>query len=361
MAFAALLTIGSPQSTLLHAQQNQSARGFSETDLKTFAALRPIDSHTHIYEYAPEYVALLAKLHMHTLDIMVVSDNANPERKGLTKESHDVFDLVHRSDGRVFACTTFDAYRFNDLGFAKNAIAGLDRAFEEGAVAAKVWKNIGMEIKDRQGKYILPDDPALAPIYREITAKHKTLIMHIADPDTAWQPPNSNAPDQQYFIEHPEWYMYKIPGSPSKEQILEARDHVLRDNPHLKVVGAHLGSMEGDFDRIAADLDKYPNFAVDMTARMPYIMRLPRAKAIAFFTKYQDRLIYGTDDTLYPDNDVSKFVRGAENTYARDWRFLATDAQFSFRGIQSQGLALPESILRKIYHDNAVHWYTGMQ
>jgi predicted TIM-barrel fold metal-dependent hydrolase len=338
-----------------------ATEGFSGQELRAFAALRPIDAHTHIYAYTPAYIALLNKLQMHTLDIMVVSDNAHPERKDLAKESHDVFDLVQKSEHRVFACTTFDAYRFNEANFAANAIAGLNQAFAQGAIAAKEWKNVGMEVKDVKGNYILPDNPALTPIYRDLAAKHKTLIMHIADPNAAWMPPNSSAPDQSYYIEHPEWYMYKIAGAPSKDQILEARDHVVRDNPDLKVVGAHLGSMEADFPRIADDLDRYPNFAVDLTARMPYIMNLPRAEAIAFFIKYQDRLIYGTDDTLYPDADTAKFIRSAETTYARDWRFLSTDASFSFRGVQTQGLALPESVLRKVYHDNAVHWYPGLQ
>lgn len=346
-----------------HATANEADRGggFSDTELQQFSAVQPIDAHTHIYTYAPKYVALLSKLKMHTLDIMVVSDNAHPERKDLAKESHDVFNLVQHSNGQVFACTTFDAYRFNEKDFAKHAIEGLDQAFAQGAVAVKVWKNIGMQVKDTKGNYILPDDPALKPIYEAIAAHHKTLVMHIADPDTAWSPPGSKAPDQAYFIEHPEWYMYKIPGSPSKDQILNARDHVVRDNPNLKVVGAHLGSMEADFGRIAADLDRYPNFAVDLTARMPYIMKMPREQAIAFFTKYQDRLIYGTDETLYPDADVNRFLLGAERTYARDWRFLSTDATFSYRGVESKGLALPQSILRKVYHENAVHWYSGIQ
>jgi predicted TIM-barrel fold metal-dependent hydrolase len=363
--FAAACTISLHVPLPLNAQRivknDAAVKGFSDTELRKFAEIRPIDSHTHIYEYTREYIALLNKLQMHTLDIMVVSDNAHAERKDLVKESHDVFDLVHKSDHRVFACTTFDAYRFNDRDFVQHAIIGLNQSFDQGTLAAKVWKNIGLEVKDAKGNYVLPDNPALTPIYRDIAAKHKTLIMHIADPDTAWLPPNSHAADQSYYVEHPEWYMYKIAGAPSKEQVLEARDHVLRDNPDLRVVGAHLGSMEADFGRIAATLDRYPNFAVDLTARMPYIMKLPRAEAIAFFTKYQDRIIYGTDDTLYPDANVQEFIQDAENTYARDWRFLSTDAMFSLRDIQSQGLALPESVLRKIYHDNAVHWYPGMQ
>jgi predicted TIM-barrel fold metal-dependent hydrolase len=337
------------------------AEGFNPAELQRFAAIHPIDAHTHIYRYTPEYTAFLSKLHMHTLDIMVVSDNANPERKDLAKESRDVFEIVGKSDHQVFACTTFDAYKFDEPGFAQNAIRGLNEAFAQGAVAAKEWKNFGMQVKNTKGQYVLPDDPALKPIYRDIAAHHKTLIMHIADPDTAWRSPDPKALDQSYFIEHPEWYMYKIPGSPTKKQILDARDHVVRDNPDLKVVGAHLGSMEADLAGLAADLDRYPNFAADLTARMPYLMQLPRAQAIAFFTRYQDKLIYGTDETLYPENNVQTFIRSAENTYASDWRFLSTDVQISFRGIQTQGLALPESILRKIFHDNAMRWYPGLQ
>jgi predicted TIM-barrel fold metal-dependent hydrolase len=345
------------QQSAAHAPVND---GFNDKELQLFTSLQPIDSHTHIYQYNPTYIAVLQKLHMHTLDIMVVSDNADLERKILAKESADVFEVVHKSDHTVFACTTFDAYQFNDADFSVKAIAEIKRGFDEGAVAAKLWKNVGMEIKDAKGNYILPDNPRLAPIYRYIAARHKALITHIADPDTAWLPPDSHAPDSSYFLNHPEWYMYKIPGSPSKDQILVARDHVLAANPDLKVVGAHLGSMEGDIPRIEADLNRYPNFAVDLTARMPYLMKLPRQQAIAFFTKYQDRLIYGTDDTFYPGANIQQFVRGAENTYARDWRFLATDAQLSFRGVQTQGLALPENILRKVYHQNAIHWFPGL-
>jgi predicted TIM-barrel fold metal-dependent hydrolase len=343
------------------AAQSQPGAGFNADELARFRALAPIDAHTHIYHSTLQYVDLLNKLGMHTLDIMVVSDNANPERKDLMKESLDVFALVKDSGHRVYACTTFDAYRFNEPDFAAHAIDGLNRAFAEGAVAAKLWKNVGMEIKNKNGKYILPDDPALEPIYRDIADHHKTLVMHIADPDTAWLPSNTPATDASYYREHPEWHMYEIAGSPSKDQILKARDHVVAANPKLKVVGAHLGSMEADFSRIGATLDRYPNFAVDLTARMPYIMRLPRAEAIAFFTRYQDRLIYGTDDTYYPEEDLEKFLHGAENTYARDWRFLATDGTISFHGVEARGLQLPESILKKIYHQNAVHWYAGMQ
>jgi predicted TIM-barrel fold metal-dependent hydrolase len=367
IAMVGLMTIfgGANFTNVMYAQQNAAvdaeSGAFTDNELQQFAALNPIDTHTHIYKYDSLYVAMLQKLHLHILDIMDVSDNANPERKSLAKESRDVFDLVDKSSHQVFACTTFDPYLFNDPDFAKTAIRELNRSFDQGALAVKVWKNIGMQVKDAKGAYILPDNPALQPIYRDIAAHHKTLITHIADPDTAWLPPNPEASDMSYFVQHPEWYMYKIKESPSKEQILHARDHVLEANPDLRMVGAHFGSMEGNFAQLAEHLDRYPNFAVDMASRVTYLMKLPRSEAIAFILKYQDRLIYGTDDTLYPGADAQQMVKRSEAGYARDWLFFATDKISSNRGREVRGLALPESVLRKIYHENAVHWFSDLQ
>jgi hypothetical protein len=191
MVMVCLMAIvgGAAFTNVMHSQQkaviDAAGGAFSDSELQQFAALNPIDTHTHIYEYDPLFVAMLQKMHLHILDIMDVSDNANPERKNLAKESRDVFDLVNKSSHQVFACTTFDPYRFNDPDFATTAIRELNRSFDQGAIAVKVWKNVGMEVKDAKGAYILPDNPALQPIYRDIAAHNKTLIMHIADPDTA--------------------------------------------------------------------------------------------------------------------------------------------------------------------------------
>lgn len=334
--------------------------GFSESELPQFSALEPIDTHTHIYKSDPAYFAMLRKLHLHTLDIVDVSDNGDPERKDWAQETDDVFGVVGDSKGMVSACATFDPYRINQPDFTSVAIRQINESFDRGAIAVKIWKNIGMEVKDAKGSYLLPDDPRLEPIYRDIADHHKTVVAHVADPNTAWMPPNSNQPDADYFIDHPEWYMYKIPGSPSKESILKARDHVLAMNPDLRLIGAHLGSMESDLGEVAQHLDRYPNFAVDLAGRMSYLRAAPRAQAVAFITRYQDRLIYGTDDTIYPQADVEKTVADFEASYTADWRFLATGAMQDNRGHRIEGLSLPAGILRKLYHDNAVRWFPGI-
>jgi len=217
-----------------------------------------------------------------------------------------------------------------------------------------------MELKTPDGKYVMPDDPAFQPIYREIASEHKTLVAHLAEPTSCWQPPNPDSPDYDYYKENPEWYMYMHPERPGKEVILAARDHVLAENPTLRVVGAHLGSMETDVDEIAKRFDRYPNFAVDTAARMEYLMIQPREKVRNFLIKYQDRVLYATDLEFLSEESMTEAQNSWQETYARDWTFLATDETLEYRGRKIEGLHLPPQVLRRIYHDNAVHWIPGI-
>ncbi|HEV2378817.1 MAG TPA: amidohydrolase family protein [Terriglobia bacterium] len=336
------------------------AGGFAADELRAFATVEPIDTHTHVFVNSPAFYSMLRKLHMHILDICVVDDHS-PFEKSLQPQLDDALQVVRSSEGQASLCTTFDPFGFKRRGFAEAAVRQINQDFDHGAIAVKIWKNIGMELKDAKGNYILPDNPIFEPILRDIAAHQKTLVAHVADPNTLWEPPDPSAPDYSYYMKHPEWYMYRKPHPASKEAILRARDHLLEENPDLRVVGAHLGSMERDFDDIGRHLDRYPNFAVDLAARMPYVMAAPRERMIAFFTKYQDRITYGTDLGLHPGEDPAKAVREWEETYARDWRFFSTGKTVEAENHQKvQGLDLPPSVLRKLYHDNAVRWFPGI-
>jgi hypothetical protein len=332
---------------------------FTPRELRAFSALNPIDTHAHVRRNEPAFNAMIDRLNLHLLDIVLVDDR-DPEEKDLQAESKLALEFIHASGGRAAFCTSIDPYKMGEPGFAAAAIRGLNSDFDRGAIAVKIWKNIGMEIKDADGNYVLPDNPVFAPIYKDIAAHNKTLVAHVADPDSAWAPPNPASPDYSYYNENPDWYMYGKPNPPSKEQILRARDHILEENPNLRVVGAHLGSMEADFHALAHHFDRYPNFAVDLAGRMPYLMLLPRADAIAFILKYRDRLIYGTDLTFTADDPMQARMNFWEQTYARDWRFLATRDTVESEGVTAEGLALPTSVLRQLYHDNAVHWFPGI-
>ena len=336
---------------------NQAARGpFSHQELERFRALAPIDVHAHVFAPDP-FVALLKKLNLHILDILVV-DDMSPVHRDLNPQRSQALAVVRASDGYAVLCTSFDPYSFNRPGYAQNVIRGLNDDFAAGAVAVKLWKNVGMEVKDAKGRYLMADDPVFKPIYQDIAAHNKTLVAHLADPDSGWQPPNPASPDYEYYRDHPSAYMYGKQGVPAKEEILRARDHVLEQNPNLRVVGAHLGSMESNLEDLGRHLDKYPNFAVDIAARMPYLEMQPRETMIAFITKYQDRLIYGTDNGFSAGS--AETLGELEAVYANDWRYFATSDTLEYKGKPVQGLGLPETILRKIYHENAAKWFPGI-
>jgi len=328
------------------------------TTLDEFKSIEPIDAHTHVFQSDPDLLPMLRRLHMHILDILYVDDN-NPYLKTMEPQRTDARNFVSSSAEQAQLCTTFSPFRFNESNFSKTTTDELNQDFANGAVAAKIWKNIGMEIMNSSGKYIMPDDPIFEPIYEDIAAQDKTLIIHAAEPDEAWgsHPPGST---RKYYETNPQWDMSKKPGTPEKEAILKARDHVLAMNPNLRVVGAHFGSMEDHLDDVAARLDQYPNFAIDTAARVPRLVFQPRDKVRAFIFKYQDRILYGTDLHVYAGKTDPSVSESWERQYARDWRYFATDDRFEYLGRRVEGLNLPRPLLKKLYHDNAVRWIPGI-
>ena len=330
-----------------------------EDELAGFSALAPIDAHTHVYKDDPALGALLERLKLHILNICVIDDR-DPYGNGIEPQRSDVLKVARTTRGRAVFCTTFSPYGFEEPGFSRRAIAQLDADFAAGAIAVKIYKVMGMEMKSKAGKYVMPDDPAFEPIYKDVAAHHRTVVAHLAEPDSCWQAPNPASPDYEYYQQHPEEYAYAHPKWPSKAAILAARDHLVAENPNLRVIGAHLGSMEADVNQMAQRFDRFPNFAVDTAARVPYFMLQPRERVRAFLIKYQDRILYATDIVVMPKDKTEAALAEFTGTYARDWKFFATDQTVEYNGHRYQGLALPGPVLRKIFHDNAVHWLPGI-
>jgi len=352
---------GAPKfSSVLFAGQGSGVAASDHSALlEAFAEMNPIDAHVHLYKDDPAFGALLQRLKLRILDICLIDDR-DPFFKAIEPQRGDVQRVVHSTSGRAVLCTTFSPYDFEEPGFSARAIRQLNQDFADGAVAVKIYKTIGMEIKTKAGKYLLPDDPAFNPVYEDIAAHHRTVVAHLAEPDSCWMPPNPASPDYEFYAQHPQEYAYAHPEWPSKAAILAARDHVLAEHPKLRVVGAHLGSMEADLNEMAQRFDRYPNFAVDTAARIPYFILQPREKVRAFLIKYQDRILYATDLVVMPQDNTEKALQQWTSTYERDWKFFATDQTVEYKGHNARGLRLPESVLRKLYHDNAIRWIPGI-
>jgi predicted TIM-barrel fold metal-dependent hydrolase len=354
----AIVVVGLSCGAFVRAQSGQSS-AVDDQALSQLAAIEPVDTHLHAYQDVPAIADLFSRLNLRALNVLLVDDR-DPFAKNMEPQWTGALAVHRRTSGRAAVCTTIDPYDLESPGFAARVNKRLNADFDAGAIAVKLYKVVGMQIRRKDGTYVLPDDAAFRPIFANIAAHGKSVLAHVAEPDSCWKAPDPASPDYSYYNEHPEEYAYKHPEWPRKEAILAARDHLLQLHPNLKVVGAHLGSMEVDVDQIAQRFDKYPNFAVDTAARVEYLMMQKPEKVRAFLIRYQDRVLYGTDNVLYPPDKTENVLRDWAARYARDWRYFAGDADVKFEGGTTRGLHLPRDVLRKLYHVNAVKWFPGI-
>jgi predicted TIM-barrel fold metal-dependent hydrolase len=318
-----------------------------------------VDTHMHIHRDAPAILSALENSRWRGLDI-VVCPAVGDEPFDLEDKLRATLKVARDSGGALAWASTFDARGFERPDFAERTIERLRRSFDDGAIAVKIWKNIGMAIKAKSGAYLLPDDPALRPIYEAIQWADRTLVAHLAEPDGAWLPLDDKNPELAYYSRNPQWHMYGKLGAPVKAAILAARDRLLARYPNLRVVGCHLGSDEDDLKRLARRLDAYPNFAVDTAARVRYFARADRDQAREFLIRYQDRILYATDFSLR-DTDPAAAARSLQATHDRDWEFFSRGDVMEYAGHWTRGLELPAGVLRKLFRENALRWLPGLR
>jgi len=242
----------------------------------------------------------------------------------------------------------------------------LEESFEKGAIGLKIWKNIGMEFRDENGEFIMIDHPGFDPVFEYLIAKNKPVLAHLGEPREAWLPLEEMQMHQGYFSRNSQYHMYLHPEYPSYEAIMESRDNRLDKHPELVIVGAHLGSMEWSLDVMSEHLDKYPNVALEMAARMRHIYfeaEQDREKTRDFFITYQDQLIYSTDLTENPGADPEQAASRAHSVWLQDWEFFVTDNTMEVSGIDREfrGLQLPKPVVNKLFSGNAETWFPPMK
>ncbi|MFN8205985.1 MAG: amidohydrolase family protein [Bacteroidales bacterium] len=268
---------------------------------------------------------------------------------------------IHKQYPERYAyLATFPTTGIRDPDFAPATIQYIRARMAEGASGVKIWKNIGMVLRWPDGRYVMVDDPVFAPVFEYLQQEHIPVTGHLGEPRNCWLPLDqmTDRGDAAYYEAHPQYHMFLHPEVPSYELQLRARDKLLARYPSIDFTGAHLGSMEWNLGEVAARLDRFPNFNVDLAARMGHVMRqsaINREKVREFFINYQDRILYGTDQEAHDQEDVSPSDRKNQlrQTWFRDWLYLATDSVVS--GVR--GLQLPASVLDKIYQENASRFY----
>lgn len=319
-----------------------------QTQKPSFESIPKIDVHAHFFVDMPGLADMLRSINMNVINICT---------RGNDQEAAE--ELFQKYGTMFRFASTFDVTRRYEKRWVSDVKEWLNNSYENGAIMTKIWKKIGMEFKTPKGEWLMPDDPLFDPVYEFLTERDVPLLAHLAEPLAAWLPLNPEKPHYSYYSTHPEWHFYNREGVPQHAGIIAARDIILQKHPNLIFIGAHMGSQSHDVSEIAERLEKYDNYYVECSARVPDLTHQPKGKVREFFIKYQDRIMYGTDIVVRPkdpphsNEELSSVVRNSEEKYRLDWQYFSGAGTMNFKGREIESLDLPIVILKKFYHDNA--------
>jgi predicted TIM-barrel fold metal-dependent hydrolase len=321
-----------------------------------FTNVQKIDTHVHLHGMLPTLMSRAATDNFRLLTINVNYSDFPP----LSEQHRDALALRSAYPDRVAFATTFDAAGSDRSGWGENAKRQLTEALDAGAIAVKVWKDIGMQQRDADGRAVMIDDTRFTPIFRMLEERGTVVLGHLGEPRNAWLPLAEMTinSDREYFKTHPQYHMATHAEWPTYEQQIAARDRMLDRHPRLRFVGVHLASLEWSVDRITGFLNRYPNASVDLAARLSHLQlqaSLDRDKVRRFFLRFQDRILYATDIACQGPQEDSACAAQAQETWHDDWRFLSSADTLRSAEFEApfRGLALPRDVIDKVYSGNA--------
>jgi predicted TIM-barrel fold metal-dependent hydrolase len=338
--------------SMLHVKQTQVPR----------ARFPLIDFHTHLSWGDPK--GETNKLLMSAEDLLAVMDRKNIRiMVNLTggygkslEESVRLLSKPHPSRFIVFTQPWFS--KVSEPGYGAWQAEEIRRAHAAGARGLKVLKSLGLVVREQgSGALVKVDDPRFDPLWETAGSLKMPVAIHTSDPEAFFTPIDRFNERFEELNAHPDWSFHGK-DYPSDRELQEARFRVLARHPKTTFVVLHAGNAE-NLDYISEAMQRYPNMHVEFGARIGELGRQPRT-ARRFFERFQDRILFGTDavplGVQYPQQ-----VFG-EELYEIYFRFLETDDEYfdyAPARIPPQGrwkiygIHLPESILKKVYWDNA--------
>lgn len=324
-----------------------------------------IDTHTH-YTFAAvvkhgvslsarrTYVATPEQLLkvMDQRNIRAMVDLTGGYGQGL-KETVAKYQNAH--PGRFYIFTEPTYSKFLDPNYPKLQAQAIEQAYRNGAKGLKILKTLGLYLRENitSGPLVQVDDPRFDPMWDACGQLNIPVVMHISDPAAFFTPINRFNERYEELHDHPNWSFYGH-GFPGKMELIEARNRVIARHPKTRFVGLHVANYSINLGAVSGWLDRFPNLTVDIAARISELGRQPRT-ARKFFDKYQDRILFGTDAA--PEDPLF-----FGNMYPLYFRFLETDDEyFPYAPTQTPpqgrwniyGIHLPDTILRKVYYQNA--------
>ena len=266
-----------------------------------------IDVHNHQFRMGAEQN--LAEL-ISEMDKMNMATLVNLSGRGFRRiENEDgsvSFDLntseylanaIQRSSsefpGRFVVFTNISTGGIDEPDWTKRTLAALERDVAAGAAGLKIYKSLGMDSEDSEGKRIPVDDPRLDPVWAKCGELGIPVLIHTGDPAQFWQERNKDNERLYELIERPDRYRDPAENTPW-EQIMGEQHAMMRKHPGTNFINAHLGWLGNDLGRLGELMDEMPNMYTEIGAVLAELGRQPRY-ARKWLTKYQDRVMFGKD------------------------------------------------------------------
>ncbi len=249
---------------------------------------------------------------------------------------------------------TFANLNFTDVdqpGYSGRAADQLEKDIRSGARGLKIFKNLGMDLVDRQSGRIHVDDTRFDSVFEVCSSAKIPVLIHSAEPRAFFDPVD---------IHNERWLeLTRFPARarpplhyPSWQTILDEQHRLFARHPGVLFINAHLGWLGGDLDELGRLMDRLPNMYTDIAAVLAELGRQPR-HARKWMIRYQDRVLFGKD-------------HWSPTEYHTYFRVLETDDEYfdSFRKTHGSwklyGLDLPDDVLRKLYYENALRLLPGI-
>jgi predicted TIM-barrel fold metal-dependent hydrolase len=271
-------------------------------------------------------------------------------------ETHlDHFKAVAPDRFRVYGGVAWEKWTEHGDCFGEWAADRLRQQAARGAEGLKIWKPLGLQVRDQHNNLVAVDDPRLDHIWATAGELKLPVTIHIADPIAFFDRVDNRNERWEELHANPDW-QFPSPPYPTFMTIVNDFANVVARHPQTIFVGAHVGCYAENLEWVGQLLDRCPNFFVDISERIGELGRQPYT-ARRFFLQYADRILFGTDRPP------------AEKVYPVYYRFLETDDEYFSYGNeepprqgrwQIHGLYLPDDVLQKVYFKNAERVILGV-